>query len=541
MLFDASTTVLIVDDAITVREGLRSMLGMVEITRAESVASAGEARSRLKNRSYDVVLCDYHLGEGMNGQELLEEMRREGLLPFRTIWIMITGERKYERVVAAAEMAPDDYILKPFTSNSLMERLHAAGERKAFLKPAHELLERGKVEQAIEVLAELAGRNDAPYEHRLDAQRLRAELLISIGRQYEALDIYLSLLSQRIIPWARMGVARIYSADGKLEEANELLRGIIDDAPLYTDAYDLLAKNLNTEGEYSDALEVLEMAVGISPRNLSRLHSCGMTALRSGSPEKGAYYLHKAVELSRNTTLFGPELLADLLMAVSASGDVAAVEKVQAEITGLLRGGVEDAFLQHICQVLGMIARDKYDDAYARLCSLEEELSSPWIDLKLALRFLDAVLRLPLTLAEAPAVGWARQITLRFVQGRMDLTEALEVVRCNPACRTAVEDAYNSLHELNNRAAELASAGRVAEAAAMLFEAAMNSHNVRAGMNACALLLKVYEERKRKHQPAVEYEYNIQALLAWLPRSNERVKGFWMRLQAASGEQSDVL
>jgi hypothetical protein len=75
----------------------------------------------------------------------------------------------------------------------------------------------------------------------------------------------------------------------------------------------------------------------------------------------------------------------------------------------------------------------------------------------------------------------------------------------------------------------------------MLFEAAMNSHNVRAGMNACALLLKVYEERKRKHQPAVEYEYNIQALLAWLPRSNERVKGFWMRLQAASGEQSDVL
>jgi DNA-binding response OmpR family regulator len=61
------------------------------------------------------VLCDYNLGDGMDGQELLER-RKTGTLPLSTIWIMITGERKYERVVAAAEMAPDDYILKPFNS-----------------------------------------------------------------------------------------------------------------------------------------------------------------------------------------------------------------------------------------------------------------------------------------------------------------------------------------------------------------------------------------------------------------------------------------
>jgi DNA-binding response OmpR family regulator len=89
------------------------------------------------------VLCDYNLGDGMDGQELLEALRKTGSLPLSTIWIMITGERKYERVVAAAEMAPDDYILKPFNSNLLLTRMNNAHKRKMYLAPAHELLEKG--------------------------------------------------------------------------------------------------------------------------------------------------------------------------------------------------------------------------------------------------------------------------------------------------------------------------------------------------------------------------------------------------------------
>lgn len=36
---------------------------------------------------------------------------------------MTTAEGSYERVVAAAEFAPDDYLLKPFNANNLKERL----------------------------------------------------------------------------------------------------------------------------------------------------------------------------------------------------------------------------------------------------------------------------------------------------------------------------------------------------------------------------------------------------------------------------------
>jgi DNA-binding response OmpR family regulator len=132
MYFDENTTVLIIEDSLTVRQGLRTMLSMAGITRSDAVSSAAEGRARLKGRRFDVVLCDYNLGDGMDGQELLEALRKTGTLPLSTIWIMITGERKYERVVAAAEMAPDDYILKPFNSNLLLTRMNNAHKRKSF-------------------------------------------------------------------------------------------------------------------------------------------------------------------------------------------------------------------------------------------------------------------------------------------------------------------------------------------------------------------------------------------------------------------------
>lgn len=114
--FDESTTVLIIEDSHTVRQSLRAMLAQVGITRSEAAVNAADGLQRIRRKQFDVVLCDYNLGEGMSGQELLELLRRSNAYPLTSVWIMITGERKYERVVAAAEVAPDDYILKPFSS-----------------------------------------------------------------------------------------------------------------------------------------------------------------------------------------------------------------------------------------------------------------------------------------------------------------------------------------------------------------------------------------------------------------------------------------
>ena len=75
-------------------------------------------------RKRDLLLDEtYHIGDGQDGQHLLEDLRHNAIIPLSTLFVMVTGERQYERVVSAAELAPNDYILKPFAADTLHDRI----------------------------------------------------------------------------------------------------------------------------------------------------------------------------------------------------------------------------------------------------------------------------------------------------------------------------------------------------------------------------------------------------------------------------------
>jgi len=77
----------------------------------------------MHDKSFDIVLCDYNLGEGKDGQQVLEEAKEDSLLPYSSIFIMTTAENSMEMVMGAAEYQPDDYLSKPFTKQVLQTRL----------------------------------------------------------------------------------------------------------------------------------------------------------------------------------------------------------------------------------------------------------------------------------------------------------------------------------------------------------------------------------------------------------------------------------
>ena len=56
------------------------------------------------------------------------------MLPFSTIFIMITGEATYATVAEAAESALDGYLLKPHKATQLQERIQTARIRKVSLQ-----------------------------------------------------------------------------------------------------------------------------------------------------------------------------------------------------------------------------------------------------------------------------------------------------------------------------------------------------------------------------------------------------------------------
>ncbi|MDP1136319.1 hypothetical protein Q6325_27045, partial [Klebsiella pneumoniae] len=67
-----------------------------------------DARSKLEMSSYDVVISEqYFEREEITGQDLLDDLRRHQLLPFYTVFVMVTAESSYSKVAEAAESALD--------------------------------------------------------------------------------------------------------------------------------------------------------------------------------------------------------------------------------------------------------------------------------------------------------------------------------------------------------------------------------------------------------------------------------------------------
>ncbi|MBS1148225.1 MAG: hypothetical protein H6R08_2401, partial [Proteobacteria bacterium] len=68
----ASLRALVVDDYPGMRNALRLTLSNFGVVKVQLAANASEALFHVKNKEFDFILCDYNLGDGRDGQQLLE-------------------------------------------------------------------------------------------------------------------------------------------------------------------------------------------------------------------------------------------------------------------------------------------------------------------------------------------------------------------------------------------------------------------------------------------------------------------------------------
>ena len=129
---------LIVDDFENFRLSMRQILRNCGADKIESVANASAAVQYCAYNHVDVVLCDYNLGEGKNGQHILEELRYKKLLKRSSLFLMVTAETSKEMVMGAREYQPDGYLTKPINRAMLEKRLGGLiAQRNALLPILH--------------------------------------------------------------------------------------------------------------------------------------------------------------------------------------------------------------------------------------------------------------------------------------------------------------------------------------------------------------------------------------------------------------------
>ena len=335
-------SVLIVDPNPGMRGSLHNMLNQAGITKIEYAVSSGTAIRQLAKKPFDIVLCEYDLGNGsgenngQDGQQLLEDLRLHKLIAPWTIFIMLTSEGVYSKVIGAAELTPTDYVLKPFTVDALLQRIRKAVDKRDVFLPVYQLVENGNVRKAI---ADCVGGEEKNPRYALDFARLRAELLVSIGELAEAEIVYQVILMAKPIAWAHLGMARCQFGQQKLLEAQQALQELLADNPKFMAAYDLLARTHEAMGQQEEAKKILEDAVAISPNMVSRLRHLGEVAFETGDVGMAEKAFKQVVAKAKYSEFRDPEDHVKLVKTLVKKGDANQASGVIRDMERSLRGG----------------------------------------------------------------------------------------------------------------------------------------------------------------------------------------------------------
>lgn len=296
----ARMRVLVVDRHSSARNTMRIILSTLGVSSIHNAGTAAEVLRQVKAYSFDIILADYHLDDGRDGQQLLEELRQKHLISLSTVYMVITAERAYRNVVSVAELAPDDYLIKPFTADQLQSRLIKALYKKRFFEKVFEHLDNGAFVDALATCERLLGKEDL---FLYDILRFKGEILNALGRFQEAQAVYQQVLENATVPWARMGLAIALRGQENLSEAEMLGASVIEDFPEYLAAYDFVASVREEMGKLAEAQEILQKASEISPNNSIRQRIVGDIAVRNDDLSIAERAYGKVLERHRGSSL----------------------------------------------------------------------------------------------------------------------------------------------------------------------------------------------------------------------------------------------
>ena len=113
---------LVVDDFSTMRRIVKGLLNEVGCHKVDNdPADGNEALAKLRAQPYDFVITDINM-PNKNGFELLKEMKADPALSHIPV-MMVTAEARKEDIVLAAQCGAAGYIVKPFTTQMLAEKI----------------------------------------------------------------------------------------------------------------------------------------------------------------------------------------------------------------------------------------------------------------------------------------------------------------------------------------------------------------------------------------------------------------------------------
>lgn len=455
---------LIIDDLSDARSSLRIILSNLGFTSAPQVSNIRDALDKLRSFTPDIIVCDYYLGDEIDGQQFLEHLRINNLISPSIAFVMVTAESSYARVASAAEYAPDIYLLKPFTAEALGQRLSMVMEQREALAPVEKQMRSGQFVEALITINDLL---DTTTSFKVALLKLKGECLWKQDQNLAA-EFY-KPLAEKGVPWAISGLSKACIANGETEKARNLLSDVVESKMPYIEAYDLLASISSP----LEALKLNQKSCELIPSS-NRLRKVAQVALETNSFEIAEDSFKKAISKSK----YGlTKPVSDNTGYIKALVGTGKVEKAGKEIESLkkdlAKADLAIADQMHLITAEAQFFIASGDAGSAEACvnqavNLTKSLSH---DQTLELASLAKKVGMEETVSSLLTTMIANS------EGDETLKLALQNSEFSDVYESLVSISGEKIIEINNRAVSLAREGKYAEAYALLEDVAKTYHS----------------------------------------------------------------
>ncbi len=112
---------LVVDDFSTMRRIVKNLLNDLGYPNVTEADDGKTALPMLQAGDFDFLISDWNM-PGMSGLDLIKAVRADAKLAKLPV-LMLTAEAKREQIIEAAQAGVNGYVIKPFTAETLKEKL----------------------------------------------------------------------------------------------------------------------------------------------------------------------------------------------------------------------------------------------------------------------------------------------------------------------------------------------------------------------------------------------------------------------------------
>lgn len=340
-------SILILDPSEPSRSLIKSFFLRLEVTEFRTCSSTAEAKRLMLTNRFNLIVCEW-LMDDQNGIQFCREIRKikqHQTTPF----ILLSSENMKSDVVLASEVNIDRYIIKPFSYNVFVSKIHAICKQSlqptqyqlsvrdgnlAFLQERYDdaesyfskameiepraakpLLGKAKIQFALGNLnaCRMLIKNTLHLNpNYIEAHRILLSIYQEIGNTDGVLKeaTYLNKLSPDN-PHYLMILAEKSLSDGNFAKGEQLFKRVLLNSPRIAKAHKGLGDISFARQDYEKAEKYYKKAIDIAPNDLSALNQLALTFAKKGLHQSALSVYMAGLEIDPDN----PKILFNMGMA----------------------------------------------------------------------------------------------------------------------------------------------------------------------------------------------------------------------------------